>query len=163
MCPLHFLCKFAFLWLIKVLYLRGKNCLQNALDRVSFPLLIKSDSGPLFWVIFESLLSHSGSLWGGTPGVSVELGGRPLRKSMFTWTRVELWSSVEVRLLPEKCSEELLGNCRHLSLNIYTGRGFNTELALRPLQPQESFEAIFLPWKWYDFLRLFLQTLQKYL
>ena len=48
----------------------------------------------LFWVIFELILSHLGSLWGGTPGatfesllghfksfcVSVRLGGHPLRK-----------------------------------------------------------------------------------
>ena len=55
---------------------------------------LKSDYGPHFWVNFGSLLSHLGSLWGGTLGVtfesllghfnsfwaSVDLGARPLLK-----------------------------------------------------------------------------------
>ena len=92
-----------------------------------------------FRVIFESLLSHLGSLWGGTQEsllshflghfnsccVSVELGGRPLYN---VWSLSE--RSPSVRLLSKSCSASTKeSKLNYSSHNMLRGAEFGTNLS----------------------------------
>ena len=63
---------------------------------------LKSDSAPHVWVIFEPLLSHLGSVWGGAPGATFE---SLLCHFNSSWVSVELGA----RRFP-KVNEEVCGD-----------------------------------------------------